>query len=83
MNNLYFKAIICLYFSNMCMKQVSFSKSGAKSYLISEYAIKTNTRTKQLLQRYAGGTNNNKNGNVQYRNMFPTHRRQAIDHFEV
>ena len=80
MNNLYFKALICSYFSNICAKQISFSKSGGNSYLISEYAIKTKTKTKQLLQRHSGGTDKN---NVQYKNMFPSHRRQAIDHFEV
>lgn len=81
MNTLYCKALIASYFSNMCTKQISLSKSGAKSYLISEYVIKTKTKTKQLLQTYA--YNDNNNNAIHYKNIFPSHRRQAIDHFEV
>ena len=79
MRNLYFRALMAAYLSNMCIKQVSLSKSGSNPYLISEYSIKTKTKTKQLFQRYV----DDKNNNVNYKNIFPCHRREAIDHFEV
>ena len=69
--------MITSYLINTLLKQVKLSKSGANSYLISEYSIKTKTETKQLLQRYIDKNNHT------YSNRFPSHRREAIDHFEV
>lgn len=76
LKDLYLKAMIASYLSNMCIRQISTKKSGANAYLISEHCIKTKTKTKQLLQRYA-------DPELSYKTMFPFHRREAIDHFEV
>ena len=61
---------------NMFSKRIQLNKTAKKSYLISEHTIKAKTtKTKDLLQKYCKNQSNSPS--------FPSHRREAIDHFQV
>ena len=54
--------------------QISLNKSVKNTYLVHKHAIKSKTKTKQILQKLAFDTN--------YHSTFPSHRNQAKDYFE-
>ena len=76
LKKLYFDVLIYGYLKNLCSHRISLNKSAKKSYLLCEHAIISNTKTKKLLQKYS------KSKSIK-NNYFPSHRREAIDYFEV
>lgn len=72
---IYKNVLIYSFLIHIFSKKVQFNKSAKKSDLISNHSIKQKTKTKDLIQKYVK--------NHSYSSCFPSHRREAIDYFEV
>ena len=72
---LYKNVLIYSFLTSIFTKKFQLNKSAKKTDLINTHSLTQNTKTKQLIQRYIK--------NQSYSSLFPTHRRAAIDYFEV
>ena len=75
MRYLYKHILIYSFLRNVFSAKVQFNKCAKKSDLISNHSFKQQTKTKDLIQKYVKDKPNS--------SRFPSHRRQAIDYFEV
>ena len=75
MRYIYKNILTYSYLTNIFSKKFQLNKSAKKTDLINNHSLKQNTKTKQLIQRYIKKQS--------YSSKFPTHRRAAIDYFQV
>ena len=75
LQKLYFESLVYAYLVDICSKRVSLHGTAKKLYLINEHSIKVKCSTKYLLQKYLK--------HHSYSKVFPSHRREAIDYYQV
>ena len=75
LRNLYKNILIYSFLTNVISKSLYLEKSAKKTNLITDHAIQKKTETKKLIQKYIN--------NGHRSTLFPMHRNQAIDYFDV